>query len=63
LDKALCRRATLIDQVEIVAAVKELKMVEVIYSKIEHSATAKVNIAYGANAFAEKACNDFYAAT
>jgi hypothetical protein len=63
LDKALRRQATLIDQVEIAAAVKELEMAEVTYSKKEHSATAKGNIAYGANAFAKRACNDFYAAT
>ncbi len=63
LDKALCRRATLINQVEITAAVEELEMAEVTDSKKEHSATAKGNIAYGANAFAKRACDDFYAAT
>jgi hypothetical protein len=63
LDKALCRQATLINQVEITAAVEELEMAEVTNSKKEHSATAKGNIAYGANAFAERACDDFYAAT
>jgi hypothetical protein len=40
-----------------------LEEAEVTYNEKEQSATAKGNIAYGANAFAERACNEFYAAT
>jgi hypothetical protein len=63
LDKALCRQATLIDQVEIAAAVKVMEEAEVTNNEKEHSATAKRNIAYGANAFAERVCDEFYTAT
>ncbi len=62
-DKILCTRASLIDQVEIAAAIKIFEEAEVTYNEKEQSATAKGNIAYGANAFAERACDEFYAAT
>jgi hypothetical protein len=63
LDEALCMQAALINQVEIAAAVEILEEAEITYNEKEQSATAKGNIAYGANAFAKRAYDKFYVAT
>ncbi len=39
-----------------------IKVVEVTVSKLECTTTAKGNMAYGANAFAERVCNEHHVA-
>ncbi len=62
LEEARCAWATMIDPIEIAKADKMIKVGEVTVSKLEHTATPKRNIAYGANAFAERACNKYHVA-
>jgi hypothetical protein len=62
LEKAHCTRATTIDPIKIANADKIIEVVEVTVSKLERTATAKGNIPYVANAFAERACNEYHLA-
>jgi hypothetical protein len=39
-----------------------IEVVEVMVNKLECTATAKGNIDYGANTFAERACNEYHVA-
>jgi hypothetical protein len=56
LEEARCAQATAINPIKIAKADKIIKVAEVTVSKLECAATAKGNITYGANAFAERAC-------
>jgi hypothetical protein len=51
-----------IDPIKIAKAGKMIEAAEVTVSKLERATTAKGNIAYGANAFAERACYEHHAA-
>jgi hypothetical protein len=53
LEEACRTQASMIDPIKIAKANKMIKVAEVTVSKLERAATAKENIAYGANAFAE----------
>ncbi len=58
LEEAHCTWATTIDPIEITKAEEMIEVTEFTVSKLECTATAKRNIPYGANAFAERACNE-----
>jgi hypothetical protein len=62
LEEARPARASTIDLIKIAKANEMIKVVEVMVSKLERAATAKGNIAYRANAFAERACDEHHAA-
>jgi hypothetical protein len=55
-------RTTAIDPVSIATATEAVEVMEVMANKMEHNATTKGNIAYGASILAERACNNYYAA-
>ncbi len=61
LEEAHRAQASTINPIEIAKADEMIKVVEVMVSELEHAATAKGNIAFGANAFAERACNKHHA--
>jgi hypothetical protein len=62
LEEAHCARVTMIKPIKIAKANEMIEVAEVTVSKLECTTTAKGNIAYGANAFAERACNKYYIA-
>jgi hypothetical protein len=55
------KNTSTINPIEIAKAEKMIEVAEVTVSKLERAATAKGNIPYGANAFAERACNKHHA--
>jgi hypothetical protein len=62
LEEARRARVSTINLIEIAKANEMIKVTEVTVSELERAATAKGNIAYGANAFAERACDKHHAA-
>ncbi len=62
LEEACRARATTIDPIKIIKADEMIKVAEVMVSKLERTTTAKGNISYGANAFAERACDKYHVA-
>jgi hypothetical protein len=60
--KEACRaQVSTINPIKIAKADKMIEVAEVTVSELERAATAKGNIAYGANAFAERACDEPHA--
>jgi hypothetical protein len=62
LEEAGRARASTINPIKIAKADKLIKVAEVMVSKLERATTAKGNITYWVNAFAERACNEHHAA-
>jgi hypothetical protein len=61
LEEARFARVSMINPIKIAKADEMIEVAEVTVSKLECTATAKGNIAYGANTFAERACNEHHA--
>ena len=62
LEEARCARATVIDPIEIAQADKQINIAEVTLCELDRVATEKGHIAYGANAFNERAWEEYEAA-
>jgi hypothetical protein len=62
LEEARHARASTIDPIKIAKANEMIEVAEVIVSERERAATTKRNIAYGVNAFAERACDKHHTA-
>ncbi len=62
LEEARCARATVIDPIKIAQADKQIKIAEVTLCKLDRVTTEKGHIAYGANAFDERAWKEYEAA-
>jgi hypothetical protein len=62
LEEARCARATVIDPIEIAQADKQINIAEVTFWELDRVATEKGHIAYGANAFNERAWEEYEAA-
>ena len=59
LAKARCARSTIIDPIEIAQADEQIKIAEVTLCKMDITATEKGHIAYGVNAFDDRACKEY----
>ena len=59
LEEACGMRVTVIDPIEIAQADKQVKLAEITLCELDRVATKKGHIAYGVNAFNERACEDY----
>jgi len=59
LEEARCVRATVINPIEIAQADKQIEIAEVTLCELDRAATEKGHIAYGANAFDDRACEEY----
>ncbi len=62
LEEACCARATVIDPIEIAQANEHVEIAEITLCEMDRTATKKGHIAYGANAFDDRACKEYDAA-
>ena len=59
LEEARGMRATVIDPIEIAQADEQVEIAEITHCELDRVATEKGHIAYGANAFNERACEEY----
>ena len=59
LTEACCARSTVIDPIKIAQANEQIKIAEVTLCEMDKTATKKGHIAYGANAFEDRACEEY----